>query len=106
MKRTHLKARRLPEKTRSGETSAATEPIRSAIAQVKQSLLYEYAELTGKNTRLLRLALNEAEAVAWQSGFPHLVFPVLATEKAWAAVAWHRRQHALRRNESERAFAE
>lgn len=94
------------EEARSREALLALVPIRSAIAQVKQSMLHEYAELAGTHTRLLRLALNEAEAVAWQSGFPHLVFPVLATEKAKAAVAWHQRQHALRRGESESAFAE
>jgi len=33
-------------------------------------------------------ALNEAEAAAWQTMFPHLVFPALATEKVQAAIAW------------------
>lgn len=81
-------------------------PVQNAIAEVKQLVLHEYGEQAGDHSRLLRLALNEAEAVAWQSGFPQLFFPVLAAEKAKAAVSWHQRQHALRRNESESAFAE
>src|SRR5689334_17480196 len=81
-------------------------PIQTVIAELKQSVLHEYGEQAGDHSRVLRLALNEAEAVAWQSGFPQLFFPVLAVEKAKAAVSWHQRQHSLRRNESESAFAE
>ena len=80
--------------------------VHGAIAQVKQNVLTEFAEQTGEHTRILRLALNEAEALAWQTDHPHLFFPSLATEKAQAALAWHRRQRALRSSGSELAFAE
>ncbi|HWN93617.1 MAG TPA: hypothetical protein VNT99_01180 [Methylomirabilota bacterium] len=80
--------------------------IRGAIERVKQAVLNEYAEFAGENLRLLRLALNEAEALAWQTEHPHLLFPVLAAEKAETAVAWHQRQRALRRGAKEVAFAE
>jgi hypothetical protein len=79
---------------------------RGLIAQVKDAVLADYADLTGEHTRVLRLALNEAEALAWQTGFPHLFFPALATEKARTALSWHRRQRALRARGTEVAFAE
>jgi hypothetical protein len=80
--------------------------IHGAIAHVKQNVLTEFAGQTGEHTRILRLALNEAEALAWQTDHPHLFFPALAAEKAHAALTWHRRQRALRGSGSELAFAE
>lgn len=69
-------------------------------------MLEEYAWLAGEHARVLRLALNEAEALAWQTEFPHLFFPALASEKANTALAWHERQQLVRRGRHERAFAE
>ena len=46
---------------------------------------------------LLRLVLNEAEAAAWQTAYPDLVFPMLATEKVQAVIAWDAKRQALRR---------
>lgn len=80
--------------------------IRDAVARAKETVLRDYAELVGEHARLLRLALNEAEALAWQTDYPHLFFPALATEKAQAAVSWHRRQRAVRRTAIELAFPE
>ena len=80
--------------------------IRAAITRAKEAVLHEYAYLAEEHGRVLRLALNEAEALAWQTDFPHLVFPALATEKAQATVAWHQRQRAVRRAAGEWAFAE
>ena len=77
-----------------------------ALARTKEAVLREYAQRVGEHARLLRLALNEAEAIAWQTDFPHLFFPALAAEKAETAVLWHQRQRALRRSEGEVAFAE
>jgi len=39
--------------------------------------------------RLFRVALNEAEALAWETEYPQLVFPVLAREKIEAIAAWY-----------------
>lgn len=80
--------------------------IRKAVIRTKEALLNEYLAQAGEHARVLRLALNEAEALAWQTDYPHLLFPVLATEKAQAAVSWHQRQRALRRAQDERAWAE
>ena len=43
----------------------------------------------------LRRALNEAAALAWLTPFPLLVLPVLAEEKAQAALAQARRQRRI-----------
>ncbi len=80
--------------------------IRQAVIRIKETVLNEYFAQVGEHVRVLRLALNEAEALAWQSDYPHLLFPVLATEKAQAAVSWHQQQRALRHAQAERAFVE
>ena len=65
----------------------------------------EFAHLRDARGHLVKLALNEAEALAMQTSFPHLVFPTLAQEKVSAVAVWHQRQAALQRNESMQAFA-
>src|ERR1051325_7192707 len=73
---------------------------RKLIAQIEQArdtILHEFRETLGANEQLLRLALNEAEALAWQSGIPQLAFPTLALEKAQAVVAWSARQQSIQR---------
>jgi hypothetical protein len=54
---------------------------------------------------VLELAVNEAEALAWQTGFPQLLFPTLAVEKARAVATWHEHQQSLRRQDSPVAAA-
>ncbi len=46
--------------------------------------------------QLLKAAINEAEALAWQTPYPQLVFPLLAEEKAVAAQHWAVHQRAVR----------
>ena len=62
------------------------------IQQIKSKILAEFHKKIGANERLLQLALNEAEALAWQTNYPQLVFPELAHEKAQAAANWVIRQ--------------
>jgi hypothetical protein len=45
--------------------------------------------------KLLRLAVNEAEALAYETDYPHLVFPALAEEKAQQVAAWETRQQVI-----------
>ena len=81
---------------------------RHLIAQIKKTKDAIRAQFRHKlegHEQLLRLALNEAEAIAWQSEFPHLVFPTLAMEKAEAVAAWHIRQSSMHRAVSRLAFA-
>ena len=72
------------------------DPVERRLKQVRQAVADEFQEQVDVRSRLFNLALNEAEALAWQTGFPHLVFPVLAAEKAQAAVAWKKRQQTLK----------
>ncbi len=65
------------------------------IRRTRQTLMDEFKTTFQTPEHLLRLAMNEAEALAWESGFPQLVFPVLATEKAQAAAAWANHQRAI-----------
>jgi hypothetical protein len=75
------------------------------IEKTKQSILASYRDRLATHDQVLRLALNEAEALAWQTGFPQLVFPTLALEKAQAVATWHERQSSLRRNATALALA-
>lgn len=66
------------------------------IAQTRAAILAESARVQSADARLIRLAVNEAESLAWQTSYPHLVFPTLATEKIEALATWNRRQEAMR----------
>ena len=63
---------------------------------LKDQLLREFGGKLKQQDRLLRAALNEAEALAWQTPYPHLFFPVLAQEKAISAHNWAQRQREIR----------
>jgi len=67
------------------------------VERVRQSILAQFRDLVEDPEHALRLALNEAEALAWQTPYPHLVFADLAEEKARAVAAWSKRQRAIRR---------
>ena len=68
----------------------------SQIDAIKHALISKYRpELNGQET-VLHSALNEAEALAWQTPYPHLFFPVLAEEKAQEARRWAFRQERIR----------
>ena len=66
------------------------------ITSAKEELFAEFKQRFGREEHLLRLALNEAEALAWETEYPHLFFPQLATEKAEAAAKWEARQEIVR----------
>ena len=70
--------------------------IAAQVARAKAAIFTESRQLLGAPERMLRLALNEAEAVAWQTEYPHLLFPELAMEKVQAVAAWSNRQSAVR----------
>jgi hypothetical protein len=77
---------------------ACCRKILAQIAGVKEAIFAESARAFPAPERLVRLALNEAEAAAWQTKFPHLFFPNLATEKVRAVAAWNARQQSVREN--------
>jgi hypothetical protein len=80
--------------------NACLSACRKVVAQMsraKESVLAEFRDRFQVPEHLVRLALNEAEALAWQTAYPHLVFPNLATEKAQALVNWQGHQRAVSR---------
>jgi hypothetical protein len=77
---------------------ASCRKIRAQIAGVKEAIFAEYSRAFSTSERLVRLALNEAEATAWQTRYPHLFFPTLAVEKVRAVAAWNARQESVREN--------
>src|SRR5712671_4720655 len=67
------------------------------VAEIKRAMVRQFGTAISGHGQLLRSALNEAEAVAWQTPYPHLLFPVLAEEKAAAVSRWAARQRSVRR---------
>ena len=82
---------------------------RKVVAQIenaKQAIVSEFRDRFQEDKHLLELAVNEAEALAWQTEYPHLLFPALAVEKAQAVANWHRRQWFFRRTNHWPAWAD
>jgi hypothetical protein len=69
--------------------------ILAQIRNVREAILAEARETVKIQEHRLRLAVNEAEALAWQTLYPQLVFPTLATEKIRGATAWENRRRLL-----------
>ncbi len=63
---------------------------------IKDSVLREFESPRKEQEQMVRFALNEAEALAWQTPYPYLLFPVLAREKAESARQWVERQRRVR----------
>src|SRR5438045_3907346 len=70
------------------------------LEDVKANIVAEFRGRLEQHQHLLELAMNEAEALAWQTEYPQLLFPTLATEKARAVAGWHARQQSLWRRTS------
>lgn len=79
---------------------ATCQKLAAGIEQAKGRLLAEFRDTGQMHEKLFRLALGEAEALAWQTDYPQLVFPTLAREKVQAVAAWQARQQSLNRNRS------
>jgi len=79
--------------------------VRDSVAAVRALIEREFWWLHTRHPRVFQLALNEAEALAWQSGFPHLFFPVLAWEKAAKVAEWYLRQQTIRQRQPVLSFA-
>ena|SRR5882762_590192 len=76
---------------------ASCRKLLAHIENAKRVLLTEFRDLLETHEPLVRLALVEAETLAWQTAYPHLVFPALATEKVEAVAAGHARQRSAGR---------
>jgi len=77
--------------------SASCRKLVEQVNRTKSAVLHEFQEAFGIDEHLLQLAMNEAEAIAWQTGYPQLVFADLAAEKVRSVVLWNQRQKALAR---------
>lgn len=76
----------------------ACEKLVNQLNQVKRNIQAEFKSAFGLHGHLLQQALVEADALAWQTDYPHLFFPELAAEKANSAANWRARQQALLRS--------
>lgn len=85
--------------------SASRSNLEVQIQKVKTALMIELRNSLAADDRLLRLALNEAEALAWQTAYPQLVFPTLAIEKAHAVTEWQARQKTIQQATSALSLA-
>ncbi len=74
----------------------AYKTLLAEIEQAKEAIVNEFNETLDTHGNLFRLALNEAEALATQTEYPHLVYPALAAERVQAVATWRRRQAAIR----------
>jgi hypothetical protein len=106
MKMTHIKNGTDRRSLISLSTSRRNEQgvIRDRIQAAKEEILLRHQPLAKGQERLLALVLNEAEALAWQTEYPQLIFPTLGIEKTEAAMSWQQRQESIRQN-GELAFA-
>jgi hypothetical protein len=95
----------------SGRSALGTLCLRSCrkmLAQMrkaKDAIFAEARSTLDTRERMLQLALNEAEALAWQTDYPHLVFPALAAEKVHAVADWNRHQRSVWQTEPLLALA-
>jgi hypothetical protein len=69
--------------------------VLAQIQRVKEAIFDELSTGLNPHEQMLRLALNEAEALAWQTPYPHLVFAGLAAEKAQSVAEWEARQESI-----------
>ena len=79
--------------------------MRYVVATVRGLIERQHSSLAEQQPRLLRHALTEAEAEAWETGFPHLVFPTLVMEKIQSITEWDAHQQSVQQSESNLAFA-
>ena len=79
---------------------ASCRKLLTQLENVKEQIVEEFRGRIEDHQHVLELAVNEAEALAWQTGFPQLFFPTLALEKATAVTGWHQRQQSLRERNS------
>lgn len=88
------------EQTFTDRCLQSSKVLLAEIGQAKNMIVSDFHETLDTHGNLFRLALNEAEALAWQTNYPHLFYPTLATERIQAVVAWRKRQQSLHRQNS------
>jgi len=84
---------------------ASCQKLSAQIEPAKANLLVELQGTLELPKRLFRLAVGEAEALARQTGYPHLDFPALAIGKVQAAADGNGRHHLIRQKKSVHAMS-
>lgn len=92
------------EQTLTNRCVQSCKKLLAGLGQVRNRIANEFHETLETQGQLVHLALNEAEALAWQTAYPHLLFPALAVEKVQAVAAWQTRQQSVQRRQA--LFAE
>ncbi len=88
-----------------GVCRACGQRVLAQINRLKEAILTESSAALETHQHALRLALNEAEALAWETLYPHLVFPTLAAEKVRAVATWSAHQQRIREANRDLALA-
>lgn len=84
----------------SGFKQACLKSCDKVIDRIKETKAAILAEARGNAHApdlMLRQAVAEAEAIAWQTAVPHLIFPTLAMERVQAVSNWSERQQRVRK---------
>ena len=92
------------EQTIAGRCVQSCKNLLAGIEQAKNKIANEFQETLESQSHLFQLAVNEAEALAFQTDYPHLLFPALAVEKIQAVSAWQSRQQFVQQRRA--GFAE
>ena len=82
--------------TLAGVCAAACQRLLARIERARESVLAQFRGRLEANDQMTRLALKEAEALAWQTGYPQLFFPTLEAEKLQAVASWEAHQRSVR----------
>lgn len=70
--------------------------VAALFASVRTTIMDQFQDLASEHQHTLQLVLNEAEALAWQTDYPELVFQDLAEEKARSFANWMDHQRTVR----------
>lgn len=87
-------------KTAARACIASCQKLTAQFERLKANLLDDLKSRLAMPEHWFRLAVEEAEALAWQTEYPHLLFPTLATEKVQAVADWNTRQQFIRQKNS------
>lgn len=87
------------EKSIAGRCVQSCKKLLREIELVKNKIQQEFRATKLAHANLFKQAVNEAEALAWQTEYPHLLFPSLAMEKVQAVAAWQTRQRFVQKRE-------
>jgi hypothetical protein len=88
------------EQTFANRCVQSCKKLLAEIEQAKRRIFSEFRPTRESHENLFKQAVNEAEALAWQTPYPHLFFSSLAVEKVQAVAAWQTRQQSLRQRHS------